>query len=97
MLEVKWRSYCVQGNSITRFKEKLKLLKVDLKVWNRDVFGSMGTSKKRIVKEIEDIDNQDDTNSIGEEAMLRRMELISQLRFLDSKMESLCRQKARAK
>jgi len=57
----------------------------------------MDTSKKRIVEETEDIDNQDDSTSIGEEANLRRTELISQLRLLDSKMESLCRQKARAK
>jgi len=90
----KWRSYCVQGNSITRFKDKLKFLKADLKVQNRDVFGCMDTSKKRIVKET---DNQDDISSISEDVKLRRMELISQLRLLDNKMESLCRQKARAK
>jgi len=97
MVGVNWRSYCIQGNNITRFKEKLKSLKAGLKIWNRDVFGCMVTRKKRIVKEIEDIDNQDDTTSIGEKAKLRRTKLLSQMRLLDSKMESLCRQKAREK
>jgi len=91
MVGVKWRSYSVQGNNITRFKDKLKLLKADLKIWNRDVFGCMDFSKKRIVKEIEAFDNQDDIISLGENEKLRRLELLSQLRLIDSKMESLCR------
>ena len=94
MVGDKWRSYCVEGNSTTRFKDKLKILKADLKVWNRDVFGYMDTSKKRIVEEI---DNQDDSNSLGEDDKLKRMELLSQLRVVDNKTESLCRQKAREK
>ena len=97
MVGVKWRSYNVQGNNMTKLKDKLKFLKVNLKIWNQDVFGCMDTSKKRFVKEIEVIDNLDDTTSICENAKLRRMVLISQLRLLDSKIESLCRKKAKAK
>jgi len=42
----KWRVYSVQGNSISIFKDKLKLLKADLKEWNRSVFGCLDSKKK---------------------------------------------------
>lgn len=37
----KWNNYSVDGWAGFRLKEKLKLLKADLKVWNRDVFGNI--------------------------------------------------------
>jgi len=92
----KWYSYVVQGNSISKFKDKLKLLKNDLKEWNRNVFGSMEENKKRIVKEIEHLDVKDANNDLEESDKLRRLELFSQLRMLDKKLESLFRQKARS-
>jgi len=49
MVKDKWSSYSTQGNALTVIKEKLKRLKGDLKVWNRDVFGNMETSKKSIL------------------------------------------------
>ena len=60
MVKEKWDSYSMQGNYFSRLKDKLKNLKADLKVWNRDVFGCMETNKKKILKEIDDLDTQDD-------------------------------------
>jgi len=77
------------------FKEKLKFFKFDLKVWNRDVFGCLDTNNKRILKEIEKLDTQDDNCDLKGNARLKRMDLISQLRVLNKKLESLFRQKAR--
>ena len=37
----KWGTYSVQGNSISKLKDKLKLLKTDLKEWNKNVFGCL--------------------------------------------------------
>jgi len=54
-------------------------MKVDLKVWNRDEFGYLDTSKKMILKEIEELDVQDDNSNLEGNAKLKRMELISQL------------------
>ncbi|XP_068474608.1 uncharacterized protein [Phaseolus vulgaris] len=51
-----WTSYPVQGNAFVVFKEKLKCLKRDLKVWNRDSFGNMESSKKKILEELEALD-----------------------------------------
>ena len=56
MVKEKWKSYSVQGNKIMMFKEKLKLLKIDMKLWNKDVLGNLDTTKKRILQEIEDLD-----------------------------------------
>ena len=40
-LSVKWPSYEVCGGGLYIFKEKLKKLKADLKVWNKEVFGNV--------------------------------------------------------
>ena len=79
-----------------KIKEKLKCLKGDLKLWNSDVFGNINTSKKRILQDIEDIDCQDCNGTITENARLKRCELISRLREIDKKLDSLTCQKARA-
>ena len=81
MVRGKWESYAVRGNSISRFRDKMKLLKADLKVWNRDVFGCFNTNKKRILKEIEDLDNQDDANDLVDNVREKRMDLLNQLRI----------------
>jgi len=59
MVKEKWPSYLVHGNIITKLKEKMKLLKIDLKLWNRDVFGNLNTTNKKILQEIEELDCQD--------------------------------------
>ncbi|XP_068504216.1 uncharacterized protein [Phaseolus vulgaris] len=96
MVKEKWCSYTVQGNSLTKIKDKLKILKADLRVWNREVFGCLNTNRKRLLKEIEDLDVQDNVLDLDECDKRLRMELISHLREVDKKLESLSRQKARA-
>ena len=59
MVQDKWRSYSVQGYGLTKIKEKLKLLKSDLKSWNRDVFGNLDSTKRRILQDVEALDCQD--------------------------------------
>jgi len=54
------------------FKDKLKLFKVDLKVWNRDAFGCLDKNKKGILKEIEDLDNQDDVRGLDNSARMKK-------------------------
>jgi len=46
MVKAKWSSYAVQGDNITKLKNKLKCLKWDLKVWNRDVSGHLALRRK---------------------------------------------------
>jgi len=95
MVKKKWNSYPVQGSAFVKFKEKLKCLKGDLKVWNKDVFGDINTSKKRTLQEIEDFDCQDCSRILTEADRLKRSVLVTRLRELDKKLDSLIRQKAK--
>ena len=78
-------------------KAKFELLKANPKVWNPDVFGILDTNKKKILKDIEDLDNRDDCSELSGSEKLKRMELINQLRVVNKKQESLFRQKAKGK
>jgi len=40
-----WADYMVSGDDIWVLKEKLKMLKVDLKIWNKKVFGDINFKK----------------------------------------------------
>jgi len=96
MVKMKWNSYPSRGSGFIKIKEKLKWLKRDLKLWNKDVFGNLNTSKKRFLKEIEDIDCQDCSGIMTAEARSKRCELLSRLKEVDRKLDSLTCQKARA-
>ena len=89
----KWDSYEVQGNSMSILKDKLKLLKVDLKEWNKNVFGCVESNKRRILSEIEELDGKDDDEGLEETGRMRRMELLSQLGMVDKKLDSIYRKK----
>ena len=95
MVKEKWNSYNVQGNSMSKLKDKLKLLKADLKVWNRNNFGCLESNKKCIVKEIEELDGKDDNDELTGDENMRQMDLLSQLGLVEKKIDSVYRQKAR--
>ena len=63
----KWLSYEVYGRGLFVFKEKLKKLKSDLKVWNRDVFRDVNLKWEILKKKIEDFDARDDAGVLDEE------------------------------
>jgi len=62
----KWVSYEVQGRGIYIFKEKLKKLKVDLKVWNKEDFGDVNLASEELLKRINVLDAQDDVRGLVE-------------------------------
>ncbi len=47
-----WSAYKITGGGIFVFKEKLKKLKADLKVWDREVFGDVNQASKEIQKKV---------------------------------------------
>jgi len=95
MVEERWKSYISEGGAIKGLKEKLKLLKADLKVWNRDVFGNLNLIKSSIVQEIENFDCQECNGQAGESQRHARTDLLRRLWETDNKLESLICQKAR--
>ena len=86
----------VQGNEILVLKEKLKMLKSDLKGWNRDVFGYAEKSKLEILRKIQELDSRDDEEGLDENKIMVRRELLSQLQVINERNESLLQQKSRA-
>jgi len=95
MVRDKWLDYPMEGNGFSKFKEKLKRLKSDLKVWNRDVFGNIHTRKKYILQKIEELDCQDCAGNLSAGDKVKRCELICDLREIEKKLDSLMCQKAR--
>ena len=96
MVKDNWQSYSTHGNELIKLKEKLKLLKFDLKAWNKEVFGNLDIVKRKILQLIEALDCVDCEGGLMEADRWKRMELASRLKENDFKLESLICQKARA-
>lgn len=96
LVKAKWNSYKVHGVGIRLFKEKLKMLKNDLKFCYKEVFGHLETTKKEILKEIEALDIEDENSGLANNDKLKWLALVSNLRLTDYKIESLLHQKARS-
>ncbi|XP_068491904.1 uncharacterized protein [Phaseolus vulgaris] len=95
-IKSKWESYLVQGNEILVLKEKLKMLKSDLKGWNKEVFGHNDKIKLDILRNIRELDMRDDVDGLDEIKIRERRELLSQLQEINERNESLLQQKSRA-
>jgi len=70
-------------------KEKLKMLKSDLKGWNKDVFGYTDKIKSDILNKIQELDMRDDEEELDENKIRERRELLSQLQDINIRNESL--------
>jgi len=56
----------VQGSEIFLFKEKLKMLKSYLKVWNKEVFGYVFQQGEEIHKRLQELDTKDNESELPE-------------------------------
>ncbi|KAL8508223.1 hypothetical protein ACS0TY_018708 [Phlomoides rotata] len=70
--ESKWCTYQVHGWAAFRLKEKLKCLRNDLKVWNKEVFGVIDKNINDKQREIEVWDRIDDTFGLEEYEVITR-------------------------
>lgn len=78
-VEERWRSYAVSGRAGFVLKEKLKLLKSDLKLWNREVFGYLDTNIDMKKERIGVLDRLDDTFGLEEEEIIERKRVSAEL------------------
>ena len=90
-----WSAYKVSGGGIFVFKEKLKKLKADLKVWNRDIFGDVNQASKEIQERLDELDSRDDEDGLVESERDERKSLFAKLSETKSKQEAILFQKAR--
>jgi len=76
----KWQRYEVQGSGIYVLKEKLKKLKADLKVWNKDTFGNLNQAGEDIQRHIQNLHARDDESELDEERREERRILLAEQR-----------------
>ena len=91
----KWHSYKVQGGGMFVFKEKLKKLKIDLKIGNREVFGFVNLARDKMLKKLQELDERDDESDLDEHGREERRLLVADHSQFLFKQESILRQKAR--
>ncbi|XP_059664125.1 uncharacterized protein LOC132309882 [Cornus florida] len=74
-----WGGYGVVGTLSHFLAGKLRCLKNDLKVWNKEVFGNLVWRKNRVLSEIADIDKMDNQGLLTGPLKLRRVECQAEL------------------
>lgn len=75
----RWQQYKVDGWTGFRLKEKLKLLKMDLKSWNILVFGNKEQQIATQKQEIEILDRFDEVFRLEEDELINRNRLSTEL------------------
>lgn len=78
-------------------KEKLKMLKEDLKKWNQDTFGEMNKNIQELKDKIQELDILDDSFGLEELEIIRRKEATANLFQKLNQRNSLNAQKAKIK
>ena len=63
-VRLSWSSYKVVGAGIFVFKEKLKKLNADLKVWNKEVFSDVNQTSKEIQQRLDELDFRNDEDGL---------------------------------
>ncbi|XP_068504131.1 uncharacterized protein [Phaseolus vulgaris] len=96
-LKERWPSYEVQGGGIYIFKEKLKKLKADLKVWNKTIFGDVNQAGEGLQKRNRELDGRDDEFDLNELEREERKTLVVEFNKNLFKQEAIVKQKARQK
>ena len=56
----------MHGNYIKGLKDKLKMLKEDLRVWKKEVFGYNERLRLTLVNKLQVLDQMDDDNNLDE-------------------------------
>ncbi|KAF1877030.1 hypothetical protein Lal_00033583 [Lupinus albus] len=96
-VEEEWKKLEVSGRGSFVLKEKIKLLKGALKVWNKDHFGILDRRVADQVDIINSIDAQGNIRSITEDDILIRREATTELWRALNQKDNLRHQKSRHK
>lgn len=74
-----WSSYRFQGSSSFILANKLKALKMDLKVQNEGMFGNVERQKKLLLDELRDLDFLKEERTLCDEEKVRKAKAINDL------------------
>ncbi|KAL8554067.1 hypothetical protein ACS0TY_002332 [Phlomoides rotata] len=95
LVESKWGEYEVRGWMAFKLKEKLKVLKFDIKQWSRTQSGNKETNISYMTEEIQKLDAIDDTLGLEEEEIYDRNLLMKKLSIAMNCREAELIQKAK--
>jgi len=73
------------GNSLEGIKEKLKRMKTEIKLRNKDITTNSKCRKQQVVAQIEELDKCDDEDNLQDDMRVKQLELLSHLRTLEEK------------
>jgi len=73
----KWSNYKIQGHGLFIRKEKLKKLKVVIKVWNREVFRNANQKGEEIEMKNQMLYERDDLEVLDEDGRVERKVLLA--------------------
>uniref|UniRef100_A0A2N9I472 Reverse transcriptase domain-containing protein n=1 Tax=Fagus sylvatica TaxID=28930 RepID=A0A2N9I472_FAGSY len=90
-----WNSYTFSGTPSYVLACKLKALKWDLKVWNREEFGDLSFNKSRLQAELLGLDVKEGSDGLTPEEKLQRETIKADLIRLAHLAETSWRQKSR--
>lgn len=79
------------------FKEKLRLLKESLKVWNREVFRNLDTKIARLVLDLNESDEKASQRSLTEVETKERSQITNELWQARTMKVNLAHQKSRVR
>ena len=79
-----WVGYSFTGSPSFILAQKLKALKVDLKKWNREVFGDLAFRKKNLLTDLMGLDAREETVGLSNEDQNHRIHLKEDIEHLVS-------------
>ena len=62
-----WQRMSISGRAIYKLATKLKVIKHNLKIWNREVFGSLESNKLVALQQVEYWDQMENERRLTEE------------------------------
>jgi hypothetical protein len=92
-----WSSFYFLGSPSFILAKKLRALKEEIKMWNREVFGNVGARNKAWAEELEMLDSFEEVHSLSEEEKERRRLLVSDLEASLLQEEISWRRKSRVR
>ena len=90
-----WSSYTFTGTPSFVLAQKLKALKGDLKVWNKEVFGDVGLKRQQLECELQALDEKESLSSLSSDERRMREDCRAELENVAHLEETSWRQKSR--
>ncbi|GLT52165.1 hypothetical protein SLA2020_255190 [Shorea laevis] len=91
----KWRSFEIEGWGCYKLKEKLKMLKMELKAWNKEVFGGVDRNIDAAREEIKQLDEKEENGGLTSMEIDKRKENFHKLMEWSKAKDSMLFQKSR--